>query len=40
MTNEEAIKYLKQIHPVGGHCWLDEQRIKAVDMAKSLLARN
>ena len=39
MTNEEAIKYLKQIHPVGGHCWLDEQRIKAVDMAIEALTK-
>ena len=33
MTNEEAIKYLKQLYPNGGHCWLDEQRIEAVGMA-------
>ena len=39
MTNEEAIKYLKQIHLVGGHCWLDEQRIKAVDMAIEALTK-
>ena len=39
MTNEEAIKYLKQIYPVGGHCWLDEQRIKAVDMAIEALTK-
>lgn len=39
MTNEEAIKYLKQIHPVGGHCWLDEQRIKAIDMAIEALTK-
>ena len=29
MNNEEAIKYLKQIYPYGGHCWLDEQRTEA-----------
>ena len=33
MTNEEAIKYLRQLYPYGGHCWLDEQRIEAIDMA-------
>ena len=33
MTNEEAIKYLKQLYPNGGHCWLDEQRIEAIGMA-------
>ena len=32
-TNEEAIKYLKQLYPNGGHCWLDEQRIEAIGMA-------
>ena len=33
MTKEQAIKYLKQIYPNGGHCWLDEQRIEAINMA-------
>lgn len=37
MTKEEAIKYLQQLYPNGGHCWLDEQRIEAIGMAvKSL----
>lgn len=33
MTNQEAIKYLQQLYPNGGHCWLDEQRIEAISMA-------
>lgn len=33
MTDKEAIKYLKQLYPNGGHCWLDEQRIEAISMA-------
>lgn len=33
MTQEEAIKYLQQLYPNGGHCWLDEQRIEAMSMA-------
>ena len=33
MTQEEAIKYLQQIYPNGGHCWLDSQRIEAIEMA-------
>lgn len=33
MTNEEAIKFLQQLYPNGGHCWLDEQRIEAIGMA-------
>ncbi len=33
MTKKEAIKYLQQLYPNGGHCWLDEQRIEAIDMA-------
>jgi len=33
MTNKEAIKYLQQLYPNGGHCWLDEQRIEAIGMA-------
>ena len=37
MTKEEAIKYLQQIYPNGGHCWLDEQRIKAIGMAVKAL---
>ena len=30
MNRAEAIKYLKQLYPNGGHCWLDEQRIEAI----------
>ena len=37
MTNEKAIKYLKQLYPNGGHCWLDEQRIEAIGMAVKAL---
>ena len=37
MTKEEAIKYLQQLHPNGGHCWLDEQRIEAIGMAVKAL---
>ena len=37
MTKEEAIKYLQQIYPNGGHCWLDEQRIEAIGMAVKAL---
>ena len=37
MTNNEAIKYLKQLYPYGGHCWLDEQRIEAIGMAVSAI---
>ena len=33
MTNEEAINYLQQLYPYGGHCWLDEQRTEAIGMA-------
>lgn len=33
MTNKEAIKFLQQLYPNGGHCWLDEQRIEAIGMA-------
>lgn len=33
MSNEEAIKYLQQLYPQGGHCWLDEQRIEAINIA-------
>lgn len=32
MTKEEAIKYLQQLYPNGGNCWLNEQRIKAIGM--------
>ena len=39
MENEEAIKYLKQIYPNGGHCWLDEQRIEAIGMAIQALQK-
>jgi DNA polymerase II large subunit len=37
MTKEDAIKYLKQLYPNGGHCWLDEQRIEAISMAVKAL---
>lgn len=37
MTNKEAIKYLQQLYPNGGHCWLDEQRIEAIGMAINAL---
>jgi hypothetical protein len=33
MKKEEAISYLQQLYQNGGHCWLDEQRIEAIDMA-------
>jgi hypothetical protein len=33
MTDKEAINYLKQLYPNGGHSWLDEQRIDAIGMA-------
>lgn len=39
MTNQEAIKYLKQLYPNGGCCWLDEQRIEAIGMAVAALER-
>ena len=39
MTNEESIKYLKQLYPNGGHCWLDEQRIEAIGMAIKALQK-
>lgn len=37
MTKEDAIKYLQQLYPNGGHCWLDEQRIEAIGMAVNAL---
>lgn len=37
MTNKEAIKYLRQLYPNGGHCWLDTQRMEAINMAISAL---
>jgi len=37
MNKKEAIKYLKQLYPNGGHCWLDEQRMEAIDMAVKAL---
>lgn len=39
MTNEKAIKYLKQLYPNGGHCWLDEQRTEAIGMAIKALQK-
>lgn len=37
MTKEEAINYLQQLYPNGGHCWLDKQRIEAIGMAVEAL---
>ena len=37
MTKKEAISYLQQLYPNGGHCWLDKQRIEAIDMAVKTL---
>ena len=37
MKKEEAISYLQQLYPNGGHCWLDEQRIEAISMAINAL---
>lgn len=37
MNKEEAIKYLQQLYPNGGHCWLDEQRIEAIGVAVKAL---
>lgn len=37
MKKKDAIKYLKQLYPNGGHCWLDEQRIDAIGMAVKAL---
>lgn len=37
MKKGEAIKYLQQLYPNGGHRWLDEQRIKAIGMAINAL---
>ena len=37
MKKEEAIKFLQQLYPNGGHCWLDEQRIEAIGMAVKAL---
>lgn len=37
MNKEEAIKYLQQLYPNGGHCWLDERRIEAIGMAVKAL---
>jgi hypothetical protein len=39
MTNKEAIKYLQQLYPNGGHCWLDDKRIEAVGMAIKALQK-
>lgn len=39
MTIQEAIKYLQQLYPNGGHSWLDEQRIEAIDMAIKALQK-
>lgn len=37
MKKEDAIKYLKQLYPNGGHCWLDDQRMEAIGMAVKAL---
>lgn len=37
MKKEDAIKFLQQLYPNGGHCWLDEQRIEAIGMAVKAL---
>ena len=37
MKKEDAIKFLKQLYPNGGHCWLDEQRMEAIGMAVKAL---
>lgn len=37
MKKEDAIKYLQQLYPNGGHCWLDEQRIEAIGIAVKAL---
>lgn len=39
MTQEEAIKYLKQLYPNGGYTWLDEQRMEAITMAIEALSK-
>ena len=37
MTRTEAIKYLKQLYPNGGRCWLDEQRIEDKEVPMTTL---
>jgi hypothetical protein len=37
MNKEEAIKFLRQLYPNGGHCWLDYQRMEAIRMAINAL---
>ena len=37
MKKEDAIKFLQQLYPNGGHCWLDEQRTEAIAMAINAL---
>ena len=39
MTTQEAIKYLRQLYPNGGCCWLDEKRIEAISMAIDALEK-
>lgn len=39
MTNEEAIKFLKQLYPNGGYTRLDEQRMEAITMAVEALSK-
>ena len=39
MTKKDAIKFLQQIYPYGGHCWLDEQRTEAIGMAIKALQK-
>ena len=39
MKKEDAIKFLQQLYPNGGHCWLDEQRTEAIGMAIEALRK-
>ena len=39
MTPQEAIKFLKQLYPNGGHCWLDYQRMEAITLACDVLSK-
>ena len=39
MTPKDAVKFLRQIYPYGGHCWLDDQRTRAIEMAIDVLEK-
>lgn len=39
MTKQEAIKYLRQLYPNGGHAWLDTQRMEAIGTAIEALQK-